>query len=120
MPVIEDYERIQAVAKSLRGLTDQADKMVKEGQNLSKVTIKVGIPGGAHSDFLEIVKLLKESNGKYGFGYDNQLASLGNLDIDNWSELKVKCGILLPIAELFYKKLRPPAPGRKGPLSWTP
>ena len=84
MPIIEDHERVQAVAKSLRGLITQADKTVEEGRNLSEVTIKVGMPGGAHTDFLEIIKLVKEFDSKYGFGYSTQPESLGNLQIDNW------------------------------------
>lgn len=116
----EDYEIMYVVVQGLEGLISQGDRIIKSGQNLSDVKIKIGVSGGAYADFCKWVNTVKQVNEKYKFGYDSQLESSGNFEVGNWSELATKCHMLLPIAKQFYNKLKPPSPRVKGYNRWSP
>jgi len=114
-----DYEEISIIVGQVRGLIARADRITKDGLNLSDQKIKIGVEGGVYSDFLKIVDNVREINDRNGFGQHSMLLSLANFEIGNWSELVGKCEILLPIVEAFQRKLRPPGPRVEGYDNWS-
>ena len=114
-----DYEEISIIVGQVRGLIARADRITKDGLNLSDQKIKVGVEGGVYSDFLKILDNVREINDRNGFPQYSMLLSLPNFEIGNWSELVGKCEILLLIVEAFQRKLRPGGPRVGGYDTWS-
>ena len=102
-----DYEEISIIIGQIQGLIARADKMSKNGLDLSKQKIGSAVEDGVHKDFIRIIEKTREINDSNGFGQHGTLLSLANSEIGNWSDLIDKCIILLPIVEGFERRLRP-------------
>ncbi len=102
-----DYEEISIIVGQVRGLLSRADKMSKNGLDLSKQKIGSAVENGVHKDFIRIIEKTREINDSNGFGQHGELLSLANSEIGNWSDLIDKCIMLLPIVEGFERRLRP-------------
>jgi len=104
---VTDYEEISIIVGQVRGLLSRADKMSKNGLDLSKQKIGSVVENGVHKDFIRIMEKTREINDSNGFGQHGTLLSLANSEIGNWSELVDKCIMFLPIVEEFERRLRP-------------
>ena len=104
---MEDYKIMRVVVKAIKGLISQGDRIIKSGQNLSDVKIKIEVPGGAYADFCKWVDTIKEVDEKHNFGYESHLKLLRDFRVGNWAELVAKCNMLLPIAEQLRNELEP-------------
>ena len=104
---MNDYEEISIIVGQLRGLLSRADRMTKNGLDLSKQKIGSAVEDGVYKDFIRIIEKAREINDSNGLGKHGMFVSLANSQIDNWSDLTDKCIILLPIVEGFKRKLRP-------------
>ena len=102
-----DYEEISIIVGQLQGLLSWADKMSKNGIDLSKRKIGSFVEDGVYGDFIRIIEKAREVNDSNGLGQHGALLSLINSEISNWSDLMNKCIILLPIVEGFERRLRP-------------
>ena len=102
-----DYEEISIIVGQVRGLLSRADKMSKNGLDLSKQKIGSAVEDGVYRDFIRIIEKAREINDSNGLGKHGAFVSLANSAIGNWSELVDKCIVLLPIAEGFERRLRP-------------
>ncbi len=102
-----DYQEISIIVGQIKGLLSRADRMTKNGLDLSKQKIGSAVEGGVYRDFIRIMEKTREINDSNGFGQHGTLLSLANSEIGNWSELIDKCIILLPIVEGFERRLRP-------------
>jgi len=102
-----DYEEISIIVGQVRGLLSRADKMSKNGLDLSKQKIGSAVEDGVYRDFIRIIEKAREINDSNGLGKHGAFVSLANSEIGNWSELVDKCIVLLPIAEGFERRLRP-------------
>ena len=99
-----DYEEISIIVGQVRGLIARADRITKDGLNLSDQKIKIGVEGGVYSDFLKIVDNVRQINDRNGFRQHSMLLSLANFEIGNWSELDSD---LLTISVPFQKPEKP-------------
>ncbi len=102
-----DYEEISIIVGQLRGLLSRADRMTKNGLDLSRQKIGSAVEDGVYRDFIRIIEKTREINDSNGFGQHGTLLSLANSEIGNWSELVDKCIMFLPIVEEFERRLRP-------------
>jgi len=102
-----DYEQISIIVGQIQGLLSRADKMSKNGIDLSKQKIGSAVEDGVYRDFIRIIEKAREINDSNGLGKHGAFVSLANSEIGNWSELIDKCIMLLPIAEGFERRLRP-------------
>jgi len=102
-----DYEEISIIVGQVRGLLSQADRMTKNGLDLSRQKIGSAVEDGVYRDFIRIIEKAREINDSNGLGKHGTLLSLANSEIGNWSELVDKCIMLLPIAGGFERRLRP-------------
>jgi len=106
-----DYEQISIIVGQIQGLLSRADKMSKNGIDLSKQKIGSAVEDGVYRDFIRIIEKAREINDSNGLGQHGTLLSLINSEIGNWSDLMNKCIMLLPIVEGFERRLRPAVPG---------
>lgn len=102
-----DYEQISIIVRQIRGLLSRADSMTKNGLDLIKQKIGSAVEDGVYRDFIRIMEKAREINDSNGLGQHGTLLSLINSEMVNWSDLRDKCIILLPIVEGFERKLRP-------------
>ncbi len=102
-----DYEEILIIVGQVRGLLSRADRMTKNGLDLSKQKIGSAVEDGVYRDFIRIIEKTRKINDSNGFGQHGTLLSLANSEIGNWSELVDKCIILMPMVEEFQRRLRP-------------
>jgi len=109
-----NYEEISIIVGQLQGLFSRADRMTKNGLELSKQKIGSAVEEGVYKDFIRIIEKAREINDNNGLGQHGTLLSLINSEIGNWSDLTDKCIILLPIVEGFKRRLRPAVPGVEG------
>lgn len=93
--------------EQIQGLLSRADKMSKNGLDLSKQKTGSAVEDGIHKNFIRIIEKAREINDSNGFGQHGTLLSLINSEISNWSDLVDKCIMILPIVEGFERKLRP-------------
>ncbi len=102
-----DYEEISIIVGQVRGLLSRADKMSKNGLDLSKQKIGSAVEDGVYRDFIRIIEKAREINDSNGLGKHGAFVSLANSEIGSWSELVDKCIMFLPIVEEFERRLRP-------------
>ncbi len=102
-----DYEEISIIMGQIRGLISRADRMTKNGLDLSKQKIGSVVEDGVYKDFIRIIEKTREINDSNGLGKHGAFVSLANSEIGSWSELVDKCIMLLPIVEGFERRLRP-------------
>ena len=102
-----DYQEISIIVGQVRGLLSRADRMTKNGLDLSKQKIGSAVEDGVYRDFIRIIEKAREINDSNGLGQHGMFVSLANSEIGNWSGLVDKCIILLPIVEEFQRRLRP-------------
>ena len=102
-----DYEEISIIIGQLQGLIARADKMSKNGIDLSRQKIGSVVEDGVYRDFIRIIEKAREINDSNGFGQHGTFVSMANSQISNWLELIDKCIMLLPIVEGFERRLRP-------------
>ena len=102
-----DYEEISIIIGQLQGLIARADKMSKNGIDLSRQKIGSVLEDGVYKDFIRIIEKAREINDSNGFRQHGAFVSLVNSEIGSWSELVDKCIMLLPIAKGFERRLRP-------------
>lgn len=109
-----DYEQISIIVGQIQGLLSRADKMSKNGIDLSKQKIGSAVEDGVYRDFIRIIEKAREINDSNGLGKHGVFVSLANSEFDNWSDLMDKCIMLLPIVQAFKRRLRPAVPGVEG------
>jgi len=104
---MNDYQEISIIVGQIEGLLSRADRMTKNGLDLSKQKIGSAVEDGVYKDFIRIIEKAREINDSNGLGKHGMFVSLANSEIGNWSELIDKCIMLLPIVEGFERRLRP-------------
>ena len=109
-----DYEEISIIVGQVRGLLSRADKMSKNGIDLSKQKIGSAVEDEVHKDFSNTIEKVREISGSNGLGQQGVLLSLANSEMNNRLDLMYKCIILLPIVEGFERRLRPTVPVFEG------